>query len=188
MKNKIFGIGLSRTGTRSLGEALTLLGYRTASFVSHKTEEQGKTTWFAGDFETDSLADFDAAVDLPIPIFYPQLDERYPGSKFILTIREPESWLASVRRHWARWPITDDSAGRYRQMLRLAMYGMHGFSAARMKSVYETHVHKVRRYFRARPQDLLVIDISQGEGWEKLCPFLNVAVPLSKFPWLNKGG
>src|ERR1019366_459786 len=154
------GIGPSRTGTRSLADALTQLGYRTAGFVAHKTEERGKTTWFAGDFTTDSLAQYDAAVDLPMPIFYPQLDERHPGSKFILTIREPVSWVASVQRHWERWPITDDAAGRYRHMLRVAMYGIHGFSEARMKYVYETHVQNVQRYFLARPQDLLILDIS----------------------------
>ena len=187
MTGKVFGIGLSRTGTRSLGEALTLLGYRTASFVAHKTEERGKSTWFAGDFETDSLPNHDAAVDLPIPTFYPQLDQRYPGSKFILTVREPASWIASIRRHWTRWPITEDSAGRYRQMLRLAMYGMYGFSEARMIGVYEMHVQNVQQYFRARPQNLLLIDICGGEGWKRLCPFLGESEPPISFPWVNKG-
>ena len=108
---KVLGIGLSRTGTMSLAQALGQLGYRAANFVDHREARRGESSWFAGDFDTDSLSGFDAAVDLPLPAFYPQLDARYPGSKFILTIRDPETWLVSVRRHWSVTPITDDSQG-----------------------------------------------------------------------------
>jgi hypothetical protein len=184
---KIFGIGLSRTGTKSLCEALGFLGYRTAHYTEHKSELRGLNTWFAGDFDTDSLVAHDAAVDLPIPIFYPELDERYPGSKFVLTVRDVDSWIASVRRHWAEWQITDDPVGRYRQMLRLAMYGIHGFATSRMRHVYQTHVRNVRWYFRGRPDDLLVLDVCAAEGWETLCPFLSKRKPSCLFPWLNKG-
>jgi hypothetical protein len=187
MSGKIFGIGLSKTGTKSLSEALTQLGYRTAHYLEHRTEQRGQSTWFAGDFASDCLPGYDAAVDLPIPIFYPQLDERYPGSKFILTVRDPLAWLISVQRHWERLTITEDSRGRYRQMVRLAMYGTHGFSESRMRHVYETHVRNVHSYFRARPKDLLVLDICAGEGWEKLCAFLDRPQPQLPFPWLNKG-
>lgn len=62
MTAKGFGIGLSKTGTISLFAALALLGYR--------------------------AAEHDVATDLPLAAFYPQLDERYPGSKFILTLRD----------------------------------------------------------------------------------------------------
>jgi hypothetical protein len=187
MTGKIFGIGLSRTGTRTLSEALSLLGFRTAHYVEHKREQRGVTTWFAGDFATDSLLDYDAAVDLPIPVFYPQLDARYPGSKFILTIRDADSWIASMRRHWAAWPITDDASGRYRQTQRLAMYGVYGFAEGRLRHVFDTHRRNVGWYFRDRPGDLLLIDICGGHGWERLCPFLNRPVPVTTFPWLNKG-
>jgi len=187
MSAKILGIGLSRTGTRSLAAALRQLGYKTAGFVEHKTARHGQSTWLAGDFGTDGLGDYEAAVDLPIPIYYPQLDLSYPGSKFILTVREPNSWMASVRRHWAKWPITDDPDGQYRQMLRLAMYGCHGFSEGRMLYVHETHLRNVKWYFHDRPEDLLILDICAGEGWDQLGPFLGKAKPLAPFPWLNKG-
>ena len=44
------------------------------------------------------------------------------------------------------------------------------------------HERRVRAYFADRPDDLLVIDISAGEGWEALCPFLGVPVPDKPFP------
>src|SRR5262249_40047767 len=105
MTAKIFGLGLSKTGTSSLQAALRTLGYRAAHFLEHRDEGRGEA-WLAGDFETDCLASYDAALDLPVPVFYAQLDQRYPGSRFILTVREMASWLESVRKHWERyWEI-----------------------------------------------------------------------------------
>jgi hypothetical protein len=184
---KVLGIGLSRTGTQSLCAALTMLGYRSAHFVEHLTQQRGRATWFAGDFAQDCLADCDAATDLPIPVYFPQLDDRYPNSKFILTVREVPSWLESMERHWQRWPLRHDEAADYRRLVRLATYGVHGFSRSRLTHVYETHADHVYRYFRERPHDLLVMNICAGEGWDKLCPFLDRPAPRSAFPWLHRG-
>ena len=41
-------------------------------------------------------------------------------------------------------------------------------------------------YFRNRPADLLVINIAEGEGFEKLAPFLSRPIPAEPFP--HKGG
>jgi hypothetical protein len=35
----------------------------------------------------------------------------------------------------------------------------------------ERHDREVMEYFKNREEDLLVLDIAAGEGWEKLCPF-----------------
>lgn len=43
-----------------------------------------------------------ALCDPPIPILYEKLDQAYPGSKFILTVRNEDKWLTSVRNHWSR--------------------------------------------------------------------------------------
>ena len=187
MTGKVLGIGLSRTGTMSLCQALRELGYRAADFVDHREAGRGESSWFAGDFESDSLAGYDAAVDLPVPAFYAQLDSRYPGSKFILTVRDARSWIESVRRHWARTPIAESPEGRYRRWVRLAMYGTFGFSEVRMRWVYDTHVRNVKEHFAKRPADLLVLDICGGEGWERLCPFLGLSPPSGPFPWVHRG-
>ena len=42
------------------------------------------------------------------------------------------------------------------------------------------------KYFRERPQDLLVLDFAKGDGWEKLCRFLGADIPESEFPHANK--
>jgi len=186
MTGKIFGIGLSKTGTKSLQWALQQLGFRAAHFADHFRVRLGIKTWFIGDFETDCLANFDAAMDVPIPTFFTELDKRYPGSKFVLTSRDLESWLKSVQKHWTRNPLRNDPVGRYRMTLRVAMYGSHGYSEMRYRQVYDTHTRLIEWYFKDRPADLLVMDIIAGDGWEKLCPFLSLPVPEVPFPWANK--
>jgi hypothetical protein len=40
-------------------------------------------------------------------------------------------------------------------------------------------------YFKDRPEDLLVIDFTKGEEWEKLCSFLRKDIPTEDFPHYN---
>jgi len=37
---------------------------------------------------------------------------------------------------------------------------------------YRRHHESVVEYFNDRPRDLLVLNIIEGEGWDKLCRFL----------------
>jgi hypothetical protein len=176
----IFGIGLSKTGTTSLFAALDRLGFRSATY--RHLRGLGLVEWFEGKFERDYLAGYDAATDLPLAVFYPQLDERYPGSRFILTVRDRDSWLESARRHFSSQPAT--SFGRD---VRLATYGITGFDARRFEHVYETHARNVAWYFSGRPEALLTLDIVAGEGWEPLCRFLGCDVPDEPFLHVQPG-
>jgi hypothetical protein len=184
---RIFGIGLSRTGTLSLALALRELGYRTAHYVEHCAARRGLDTWLAGDFSTDELVDCDAAVDLPVAACWRGLDRRYPGSKFILTVRDEGPWLASMARLWERRPITGDDAGEYRRRVRLAMYGDVAPGPATLAAVAAGHQRDVVAHFGGRPADLLVLDICAGEGWDRLCAFLGRPRPASRFPWAHRG-
>ena len=176
----IFGIGLSKTGTTSLYAALDQLGYRAATYRHFRG--LGLEDWFGGNFETDYLAEYEAATDMPLAVFYPQLDERYPGSLFILTVRRLDSWLESAREHFTAEP--GSSFGR---QVRLATYGITGYDEGRFRYVYETHLRNVTWYFRERPEALLTLDAAGGEGWEKLCPFLDREQPDGSFPHVQPG-
>lgn len=184
---KIFGIGLSRTGTLSLAAALSILGFRVAHWRSHVGAQRGVNSWFRGDFRSDELAGIDAAMDMPIPIYFRELDRRYPGSKFILTVRDVDPWLVSLRRHFERFDLTDDPVSEYRKVVRLAAYGTYGFSEPRARFAHAAHLQDVSRYFANRPDDLLVLDICGGEGFERLAPFVGRDAPDTPFPWEHKG-
>ncbi len=51
---------------------------------------------------------------------------------------------------------------------------------------YYRHHEDVRKYFHNRPDDLLEMDITAGDGWEKLCPFLGLSIPSQPFRESNK--
>lgn len=174
---KIFGVGLPKTGTTSLTAALEILGFRAAHCIP-------ALPWQRGDFEEDLLKEWDAVTDTPVPIYFPALDLRYPGSKFILTVRESSPWLASICRH-QQGTLTESPADRARAMVRLLTYGMESFNEPRYRYLQETHDRNVRWYFRDRPQDLIELDICNGEGWGKLCAFLGRPVPSVPFPHEN---
>jgi hypothetical protein len=183
---KVLGIGLSRTGTLSLALALRQLGYRTAHFAEHHGARRGLSTWLAGDFSADELAGYDAAVDLPVATCYPGLDARYPGSKFILTVREQTGWLASMARLWERRPVTADADSGYRSRVRLATYGSVAPDPASLADTAVRHRRAVLEYFANRPADLLVLDVCAGDGWDELCGFLGRPRPQVPFPWAHR--
>ena len=51
---------------------------------------------------------------------------------------------------------------------------------------YLNYNNSVLEYFRHRPNDLLVLNISNKGAYGKLCLFLNKPVTHKEFPWENK--
>ena len=76
--NKIFGIGYSKTGTTSLTKALRILGYNALHFPIHTMKHSSEKL----NLRYEKLWR-QAYSDTPIPLFYKELDKRFPGSKFI---------------------------------------------------------------------------------------------------------
>ena len=98
----------------------------------------------------------DGAVDSTFRHTYPSLDKTFPLSKFILTIRDKKQWNASV-----------------------SSFSTHEHIE------YDTYIKQVTHYFKDR-NNLLMLNICDGEGWEKLCPFLGINIPDENFPNVNK--
>lgn len=168
---KTFVIGLSRTGTTSLHAAFVLLGIPSVHYPGRAARQ-----WLRGDFQPDGLAEYDACSDMPTPVYFRDLDRRYPGSRFILTVRDVDRWLESVRELWeTAGPSSQKTV--LRDLIRVAMYGVTGFDREHLRDVFEAHIRNVREYFRERPGDLLEMDLTQGDGWDRLCPFLGLPIP-----------
>lgn len=163
---KVFGIGLSRTGTKSLHKALCLLGFRAIHYPPL-------------DHLSDILQYFDAATDTPIACSFRNLDSLYPDSRFILTVRDSRSWLASAELFFSSTPLP---AEPWRVEVRQRTYGVLEWDRDAFLNAYQRHVEAVLNHFANRPEQLLVIDITAGEGWEKLCPFLELPAPGAAFP------
>jgi len=139
-----------------------------------------------GKYKLSILNTYQGITDIPIAPYYAQLDNLYPGSKFILTIRDLTSWLTSVEEHWRVWRQRDQKKS-FTDFVCACVYGTLVFNPDRFRHVYETHIRNVCDYFANRPEDFIVLNITAGDGWEQLCPFLGVPIPQRSFPLSNSG-
>jgi hypothetical protein len=99
---KVFNVGFSKTGTTSFEFATKLLGYNTYhGDFRIPVSEYTIGMWIHRDYdELRRLSTYwDAFADAPWggTDLYRQLVEWYPDAKFVLTVREPESWYRSLR-------------------------------------------------------------------------------------------
>jgi hypothetical protein len=108
-------------------------------------------------------------------LLYAEFNRRYPRSRFILTVRDSESWLESFRQHHAAHPDVPFHDWLYGG--RSSLEGHEGEFVAR----YERHNADVRAYF-GRKKKLLTFDVFNGDGWDQLCGFLGVPAPTTPFP------
>jgi len=180
--NKLFCIGLSRTGTRSLTIALNTLGIKT---VHCPSDEETFLHISNGFYKLPILEHCQGLADIIATTFYPQFDETYPGSKFILTLREKASWLPSIANRVGgvpEGPYRNDKISEFKKFLRASFYGSHRYNEKRFSYVYDVFHRNVHEYFKNRPQDLLTLDMFSGQGWDVLCPFLGTPIPNTPFP------
>jgi len=175
-KTKVFGVGLQKTGTSTLGKVLTIMGYK----VEEETDYDLVDSLMAGDKEKikERAVDYDGFEDNPWPLLYKDLDEWYPGSKFILTVRAESNWINSITKHFG----SNKSAFREWYYGEGAPLGSEGLYIKK----YLSHNNEVQEYFKNRPNDFLIVDFEKGDGWKKICNFLGEPVPNIDFPHLNK--
>jgi hypothetical protein len=113
--NKIFGIGLPKTGSRSLAEFLSRLGYNTihdGSMISPSfgalepepimAEKKEEGRFYSTLSLNEELGEeWDCLINR-YQSYYDFFDEAYPDSKFILTTRPFEDWYRSFAYHLNR--------------------------------------------------------------------------------------
>jgi hypothetical protein len=164
-KMRVIGVGLPKTGTTSLTVACQKLGLRALhNTVLARREMERNDAQGIGLLE-GRLANYEAFFDGPYAFYVDKLVEQYSAAKFIFHIRDLDTWLRSSTLHNRRKgkpPFRNRWKEKYR----------------RLTPKVEAAMSKV---------DHLIIDVTKGEGWEKLCPFLGVPIPNQPFPHRNKG-
>jgi hypothetical protein len=178
---KILGVGLGKTGTNSLHEALQMLGFSSLHYDTKRLNDilDGSTP----DPDFRRYDDVDAVLDVPTACFYEELRRAYPGLKCILTIRDEDAWWKSIEGHFRRSEL-DPARHRARARIRELAYGSVVAEEGPFRERYREHNASVRASIPAK--ELLVMDIPAGDGWEALCPFLGIDdIPDDPFPQSN---
>lgn len=200
---KVFCVGRNKTGTTSMEMALRSLGYRMGL---QARGEMLKDDWARRDF-TRVVAlcrTADAFQDVPFSnaFTFQALDPHFPGSKFVLTVRDsPEQWYESlVRFHTkivgkGRRPTADDLREftyRYKGFLWDAFVATYGgderllYDRDTYIAHYLDHNRSVTEYFRHRPSDLLVLNVGAADAMRTLCEFLGRPYDGRPMPHVNR--
>jgi len=175
--NKLFIIGLPRTGTTSISVAL-LDNFK----VAH-------TAYTKRAFE---LAD--VISDCPCFSDYQQLDKLFPESKFIYLQRPLEQWLPSTQRLLNKMLPSLNGKAYVNPILKRSFeqtFNLNNtdnpLNGAHLTACYQRHEQVVIDYFHDR-DDLLTIDISQPNSLPQLLGFLGLEYSGDEqFPHLNIG-
>jgi len=182
-QKKIFCIGFNKTGTTTIKKCFEILKLGTIAPTTSKTIRPINHEIFNNDNYEPALKvaeRYTCFEDRPWNIWemYRRLDDHFPDSRFILTIRNSETWWQSVER-WIS--ITKPwMASRYRVHLRATDLRKESMIAA-----YENYNHEVLSYFQATDK-LLVINLEDGLEWKPFCDFFYKPIPQVPFPHANK--
>ena len=176
---RVFGIGLNKTATLSFHAALEVLGLVSLHWggpdVRHKVEAamaEGRPLLSGLDPAIDAFSDVEA-----LSTHFDVLDQQYPGSRFVLTVRPIDEWIDSRRRHVER-NIARRRVGEYPGTFLVV-------DEDGWREQWHHHVDRVRRYFRGR-REFLEVDLTAGGGWGPLCELLDLPEPAQPFPWVNR--
>lgn len=202
-KQKIFCIGRNKTGTTSLAKALKDLGVivakqRPAELLIHDWSRRDFRRIFRFCHTAQAFQD----IPFSLPYTFQALDMKFPGSKFILTMRDnSDQWYSSLISFHSKLlgcgkvPDYDD--------LKKATYVYRGWMLEANRAIYQTpdnniynreilinhynfHNQSVMEYFRHRPNDLLVINLAEKGSYAKFCEFIGKPCTREEFPWENR--
>lgn len=196
MTLKIVGAGFGRTGTLSMKFALEELGFSACYHMievrknpSHpklwsEAKNKGNTDWSA------LFEGYQASVDWPSCNFWREQAKAFPDSKILLTLRDPSAWYESIMNtiYPSSKKFTESKEKKEREFGHWAMEMIWEWvfqdkmdDRSYVIGKFEKHNEQVIKEVPA--ERLLVFET--GEGWEKLCDFLEVPVPANIFPKVN---
>lgn len=184
---KIFCIGLSKTGTTSMTAALQMLGYSALHWANPATNAL---------MHEDDFLLFDAFADLPTCEAFERTYYLFPNSRFIYTTRPLQSWKRSYEAQM-QGAGEGAFAARRTRMLRDGADTAWGSANARIAlglfynhpdivAAYKAYHGRVHRFFADKPASrFLVFDLASGHGFPELCAFTGRPDPGAPYPQKN---
>jgi hypothetical protein len=145
--------------------------------------------WFDEDYWYKVLERKDSIAEIYGLIDFEKIKEQYPNARLVWTKRDLEPWLMSCARQFGEFGPKGGRRNLSDRMVvnRKYRFGRLFFEREAFIKIYLNFYERVENYKFDNPlENILEMDITKGDGYEKLCPFLNVPSPSSKFPHCNK--
>ena len=185
---KVIGTGFGRTGTDSMREALTILGFGPChhmyEVIDNPVQKQRWREMVAGgpkDWES-LFEGYVACVDWPSAAYWRELIGVYPEARVILTWRSAESWWESFSRTILKGlSSSDDLASVGKALIERQVFDGRMGEREHALALYRANVEAVLA--EVPPGRLLVHRL--GDGWAPLCAHLDVPVPDVTYPHGN---
>lgn len=183
MSVKVVCVGLPRTGTQSMADALTVLGY-TVAHEALPDLEIDLTTPVVLD-ELTSHRDCDVLMDATL---WDLVIEANANAKVVLTYRDRGEWWKSIHGHvdrlHARCTVKQtredlEAAGHIHAALFGSRWPQEGLYLHR----YDLHRKTVEMFCDKIDRPLLIHEAA--DGWEPLCKFLDKPIPNEPYPRRN---
>jgi len=183
---RYFGIGWNRTGTTSMKYAFDILGVRAAHWkeAGKYVQPMANARNYEGIIKFIQKRKYQMYCDSPFyqePVIH-KLDEAFPGSKLIMTMRDPDKWVHSLKGLWGelrRKPSFKKKPG----FIDIFKCDRITGNESHFREIYVARNERVLSYFQNRPEDLFIIDMEKGDlGWPKLCELLGTPIPDEPFP------
>jgi hypothetical protein len=178
---KCFVLSLHRSGTSSASILLERLGIRTIHWpgrydkVSLTEKVIGRETnlEFVLDTIMPALVRHEAAADVPIPVLYRQLQNRFPEAKWILLLRNPEDWVRSIRGRIGERELRPFERVQYWHYFPARPARLSDLSDAELFSMYGRHTEEVVDYSNSLgPGKLGVFDLHDPSSGSAVASFL----------------
>lgn len=171
--SKILGLGLPKTGLRSLGKSLEILGYTTVvSPHAFAKMTDSKAIMYAND--KDALIGMLGYIDLDL------LTSLYPDCKVIYTSRNRKSWVESVEKRFDDSFIDKSKEEEERKRLK-EVFGVDKFDTQFFKNfwnAYEEYINGIRAIKNANFLDICISSNSDNDNWKLICEFLEKDIPV----------
>ncbi|WQF86653.1 hypothetical protein CDEST_11667 [Colletotrichum destructivum] len=216
MQMQVLSLGMTRTASASITQALTILGYKNVhhgiqaisnpndwetfsrasdaffpTLPTYNGKPFGRSDWDRVFGQCEGVTDMGSFFALP-------LIDAYPDAKVILVERDIESWYASMEEAifsttWGwRADLIINVFGRLMGLtggltIRKIMLGY--YEARNVSEMRSKARDRYRRHYaeiRASVPADRLLDYDVKTGWEPLCAFLGKPVPDVPFPQANK--
>jgi len=186
---QVLCLGMGRTGTQSLSEALPLLGISPVYHMKDVRKNSHTDLW-SSLFEAkqagkpisteqfdEILGSWAGTTDWPSITFAEELMDAYPDARIILTTRSEDAWLASMNS-----TLFLPQPGKPPSKYFVYQFGEEKEKwHVNAKEAFRKHNDNVRKLAKERGREVLEYQVK--EGWGPLCKFLGKDVPEGKdFP------